>query len=94
MTGKDIEDACNGIGAKMFFDQFTFTIMFKDGKKLIYALYNAGKTVDQILDNVAKTIEEGGHGRIFSQAGKFLGYSPENASIDEILVVVDMMINI
>lgn len=92
MTGKDIEDACNGIGAKMFFDQFTFTIMFKDGKKLIYALYNAGKTVNQILDNVAKIIKEGGHGRIFSQTGKFLGYSPENASIDEILVVVDMIV--
>lgn len=92
MTCKDIEDTCNGIGAKMFFDQFTFTIMFKDGKKLIYALNNAGKTVGQILDNVTKTIEEGGHGRIFSSDGKFLGYAPEKVSIDEIFIHVDLML--
>ena len=93
MTGKDIEDACTGIGATMFFDQYTFTINFKDGKKLIYAICNAGKTVDQILDDVAKIIEEGGHGRIFSQTGEFLGYTSEKTrNIDEILISVDLII--
>ena len=92
MKGKDIEDACNDIGAKMFFDQFTFTISFKDGKKLIYAICNVGKTTSQILDDVAKIIKNGGHGRIFSQTGEFLGYAPENASIDAILIHVDLML--
>ena len=87
-----IHETIEQYGAKFVFDQFSGSIIFKDGKILKYAMDNQAKDVDAVLKLLDNTIKSDAHGRIFSKDGKFVGYAPEGKSIDEILVVVDMMI--
>ena len=79
-------------GAKFMFDQFSGSIIFKDGKILKYAMNNQAKDVNAILSQLSKVIKSHAHGRVFNKDRKFIGYAPEGKSIDEILVAVDMML--
>ena len=88
---ENIDDICKRYGASLLLSQFNCTIMFKDGKELVYAMNNQCKTVDSILRNAKSIMLSNAHGRIFKD-GKFIGYAPAASSIDELLVAVDLML--
>ena len=87
-----IHETIEQYGAKFVFDQFSGSIIFKDGKILKYAMDNQAKDVDTVLKNLDNAIKNNAHGRVFSKDRRFIGYAPEGKTIDEILVVADMMI--
>ena len=82
-----LEKICESYGAKVFADEFNVEIVFKDDKHLYYMIdHNDG------LKTVLEDIEKNGiHGRVFKN-DKFIGYAPEKKSLEEILIVVDMIV--
>ena len=81
-----VKKTCDRYGTKLLIGEFAFSIKFKDGKVLMYAIpCEADKPIlDYILSGI--------HGRVFKD-DKCIGYAPEKTSLDNILVMVDMMIN-
>lgn len=62
-----------------------FTMTFKDGKVLFYAMpINKTPMLPYILSGI--------HGRVFRKDGDFIGYAPQANSLESILLAVDMMI--
>ena len=84
-----VEEACKQYGARLLVHEFYAEIVFKDGKTLTYALpvYGYGDVKDLL-----EGIESGFRGRVFRKNGDFIDYAPASASIDNILIAVDMMV--
>lgn len=80
-----VKKICDQYGVKLLIGEFAFSIKFKDGKELMYAIpYENDKTIlNYILCGI--------HGRVFKN-GHFIGYAPEKISLDNILIAVDMMV--
>lgn len=93
----DIEQICDEYDVDVIFSmkECTASIVFKDGKKLVYALsprlaLNKQHSKDEWFNALGNAIAGNAHGRAFKD-GKFIGYAPEKKSLDEILIAVDMM---
>ena len=82
-----LEKICESYGVKVFVDEFSIEIDFKDNKYLYYAIDHEGG-LKTILEDIEK---KGIHGRVFKDC-KFIGYAPEKKSLEEILIAVDMMV--
>ena len=82
-----LEKICESYGVKVFVDEFSVEIDFKDSKHLYYMIGHEGG-----LRTILEDIEKNGiHGRVFKDS-KFIGYAPEKKSLGEILIAVDMMV--
>ena len=82
-----LEKICESYGVKVFVDEFSVEIDFKDSKHLYYMIGHEGG-----LRTILEDIEKNGiHGRVFKDS-KFIGYAPEKKSLEEILIAVDMMV--
>ena len=79
-----VKKICDQYGAKLLVGEFTFSIKFKDGKELMYAIpYESKSILDYILSGI--------HGRVIKD-DHFIGYAPKQKSLDSILVAVDLMV--
>ena len=89
-----LDEVCKDYGARLLVNEHWIDIEFKDGKYVTYALpFDSKSKLDMsTFKDMIDCIESGFQGRVFSKNGQFIDYAPAAASIDRVLIAVDMMV--